>query len=160
MLGGGKMNEGTGWQGQFDIFIKSQNGDWEHERTIKNTVVDSGLNLLREALRGTVTDAEIKYIAVGTSSASVTTSDTQLGSEVFRKAVFSKSIVGTGAVQTIAILDDAEAVANIQEIGVFAGSTASVTANSGIMISRILYSRNKTNLESVQIQRTDTIARG
>ena len=45
------MNEGTGWQGQFDIFIKSKNGEWEHERTIKNTVVDSGLNLLREALR-------------------------------------------------------------------------------------------------------------
>jgi hypothetical protein len=160
MLGGVKMNEGAGWQGQFDIFIKSQEGDWEHERTIKNTVMDSGLNLLREALRGTVTDAEIKYIAIGTSSASVLTTNTQLGAEVFRKAVFSKSIVGTGAVQTIAILDDAEAVVNIQEIGVFAGSTASVTANSGIMISRILYSRNKTNLESVQIQRTDTIARG
>ena len=155
------MEDRTGWAGVFEVYIKPSGSDeFILDKTIQNTVVDSGLNLLREALRGTVTDAEIKYIAVGTSSASVTTSDTQLGSEIFRKAVFSKSIVGVGQVQTIAILDDMEAVANIQEIGVFAGSTASVTANSGIMISRILYSRNKTNLESLQIQRTDTIARG
>ena len=155
------MEDRTGWQGIFEVYIKtSGSNEFILDKTIQNTVVDSGLNLLREALRGTVTDAEIKYIAVGTSSASVTTSDTQLGAEIFRKAVFSKSIVGVGQVQTIAILDDMEAVANIQEIGVFAGSTASVTANSGIMISRILYSRNKTNLESLQIQRTDTIARG
>jgi hypothetical protein len=154
------MNEQNGWLGEFDIFIKSQNGDWELDRTIKNTITDSGLNMLRETMRGIITDAEIKYIAVGTNNTAVSTSDTQLGTEVFRKAVYSKTAVSTGVLQTIAILTETEAVANIQEIGVFAGSTASITANTGIMISRILYNRNKTNLESIQIQRTDTIARG
>lgn len=154
------MNEKNGWLGEFDIFIKSQNGDWELDRTIKNTITDSGLNMLRETMRGIITNAEIKYIAVGTNSTAVSTSDTQLGTEIFRKAVYSKTAVSTGVLQTIAILTETEAVANIQEIGVFAGSTASITANTGIMISRILYNRNKTNLESIQIQRTDTIARG
>lgn len=153
------MQELNGWNGSFDIYIK-QNDDWILDKTIKNTIMDNGLNLLRDFLRGTVTDGQIKYIAVGTSSASISTSDTQLGAEVFRKAVYSKTATTTGALQTIAILTEAEAIYNIQEIGVFAGSTASTASNSGIMISRVLYSRNKTNLESIQIQRTDTIARG
>jgi hypothetical protein len=148
------MNEVQGWHGQFDLYIKSGD-DWQHEATINNTITNSGLNLLREALRGTITDAQIKYVAVGTSSAAVT-----VGAEIFRKPVYSRTAPANGMLITIAILEDSEAVANIQEIGIFAGSTASATTNSGIMISRILYSRNKTNLESVQIQRTDTIARG
>lgn len=148
------------WFGQFDIFIKTGDDEWKHETTIHNMVVDSGLNLLRETLRSATYDGEIKYIAVGNSSSAVASNQTQLLNEIFRKQVYSKSALGTGELQTIGIIADSEAVGQIEEIGIFAGSTASATANSGIMVSRILYSRNKTNLESIQIQRTDTIARG
>lgn len=154
------MNELNGWQGRFDIFIKSQDGNWEHDRTINNLITDTGLNLLRNLLQGTATDGQIKYIAVGTSSVSVASTQTQLGTEIFRKPVLTRTAIDTGSVQSVTILTETEAVANIQEIGIFAGSTASATTNSGVMISRILYSKNKTNLESIQIQRTDTIARG
>lgn len=154
------MNEGQNWFGQFDVFVKSQDGDWEHEKTIYNTITDAGLNLLRDSLYSNTNDAQIRYIAVGTSSASISTTQTQLGAEILRKPIYSRSNTGTGSVQTVAILFDTEAVAQIEEIGVFAGSTASTASNSGVMISRILYSRNKSNLESIQIQRTDTIGRG
>lgn len=154
------MEELNGWKGRFDIFIKSQNGDWEHDRTINNLITDTGLNLLRNLLQGTATDGQIKYIAVGTSSVSVASTQTQLGTEIFRKPVLTRTALTTGSVQSVTILTETEAVANIQEIGIFAGSTASTASNSGVMISRILYSKNKTNLESIQIQRTDTIARG
>lgn len=154
------MDELNGWQGRFDIFIKSQDGNWEHDRTINNLITDTGLNLLRNLLQGTATDGQIKYIAVGTSSVSVASTQTQLGTEIFRKPVLTRTAIDTGSVQSVTILTETEAVANIQEIGIFAGSTASATTNSGVMISRILYSKNKTNLESIQIQRTDTIARG
>lgn len=153
------MNELSGWNGVFNIFIKSIDDDWTHVQTIKNTITNNGLNLLRDSLRGTITDAQIKYIAVGSSTTAVLNSDTQLGAEFFRKQVYTRTAVSDGVLQTISILSETEAVAQIEEIGVFAGSTASITANTGIMISRILYSRNKTNLESVQIQRTDTIVR-
>lgn len=153
------MIEKNGWNGKFDIFIKSGD-EWQHDKTIYNMITDIGLNFFRDALRGTITNAEITYIAVGTGSTAVSASDTQLANEIFRKPVYSKSAIGTGALQTIGILTEAEAVANIQEIGIFAGTTASAVVNSGAMISRILYSRNKTNLESIQIQRTDTISRG
>lgn len=154
------MEELNGWQGRFDIFIKSNNGDWQHDRTINNLITDGGLDLLRNLLQGTATDGQIKYIAVGTSSVAVASTQTQLGAEVFRKPVLTRTSVTTGSLQSVTILTETEAVANIQEIGIFAGSTASTASNSGVMISRILYSRNKTNLESIQIQRTDTIARG
>ncbi len=154
------MKEAENWKGTFDIFIKSQDGDWEHEQTIHNMITDSGLNLLRDSLYSSTNDAQIRYIALGTSSTSVTSSDTQLGSELIRKPIYSRTQGTTGSVQNVAIFFDTEAVAQIEEIGVFAGSTASTTANSGIMISRILYSRNKSNLESLQVQRTDTIGRG
>lgn len=152
------MNEVNGWQGTFDVYIRDQNGEMILDKTIKNTVTDSGLNFLRDLLRGTQTDGTIKYIAVGTSSASVSTSDTQLGAEYIRKGV-SRTAGSTGQLLTIGILEDSEAITQIEEIGVFAGSTASTASNSGIMISRVLYSRNKTSLESIQIQRTDTITR-
>ena len=154
------MQDNTGWQGYFDIFIKSKDGDWEHDRTIKNTITDGGLNLLRDCLYSNTTDGMIRYVAVGTSSATTLTTATQLTNEIFRKPIYSKATTSaTGTIITTTILFETEAVANIQEIGVFAGSTASATANSGIMISRILYSRNKTNIESIQIQRTDSIGR-
>jgi hypothetical protein len=152
------MEESNGWKGQFDVFIK-QNDQWIHDKTINNTITDNGLNFFRDALRGIVTDAQLKYIAVGTSSTAVTTSDSQLGNEVFRKQIFSRTAGTTGQCISIAILEDTEANYSIAEIGVFAGTTASAIANSGIMVSRVLYSRVKTNLESIQIQRTDTIGR-
>lgn len=154
------MNEGSNWYGKFDVFIKLKDGEWEHEKTIQNTIMDSGLNLLRDSLYSNSNDAQIRYIAVGTSSVSITTTQTQLGNEVFRKPIYSRSQIGIDSVQSVAILSDTEANVQIEEIGVFAGSTASTASNSGVMISRILYSRNKSNLESIQIQRTDTIGRG
>lgn len=152
------MEELNGWQGKFDVFIK-QDDEWIHDKTINNTITDNGLNFFRDCLRGTVTDAQLKYIAVGTSSTAVSTTDSQLGNEVFRKAIYSRTAGTTGQCISIGILEDTEANYSIAEIGIFAGTTASATANSGIMVSRVLYSRVKSSLESIQIQRTDTIGR-
>jgi hypothetical protein len=146
------------WAGDFDIFITKQDGTVEHEH-INNTITTAGLNLLRDAIKGDVTDLQLKYLAVGTSSTAVAITDIQLGAEVFRTAILSYNTGGEGILQTTALILDNEAVENIREVGIFAGSTASSATNSGIMISRILYSRNKTNLESIQFNRTDTIGR-
>jgi hypothetical protein len=147
------MND-IGWAGKFEIIT----GD---ERfLINNLITDIGLNLLRDALNGDVTTCEIKYLALGTSSAAVSDTDTQLGGEIFRTIFVSTTKPDIGELQKTALILENEAVAQIEEIGIFAGVTATTAANSGIMISRVLYSRNKTNLESLQIIRTDTIQRG
>lgn len=147
------MNE-IGWYGDFEIIS-------DDERfTIKNRITNAGLNLLRDALNGEVTSCEIKYLALGTSSATVSDTDTQLGTEIFRAPFVTTTKPDIGQLEKTVVILDNEAVAPIEEIGIFAGVTASSTTNSGIMISRVLYSRNKTNLESIQIVRRDSIQRG
>lgn len=148
------MNDKHGWLGQFEISI----GD---ERfLINNIITDAGLNMIRNALNGELTSTEIRYLALGTSSTAVSATQTQLGAEIFRTPFINTAKPDIGQLEKTAVVLDSEAVASIQEIGVFAGTTATNTANSGIMISRVLYSRNKTNLESIQIVRRDTIQRG
>jgi hypothetical protein len=148
------MEDKRGWLGHYEVVA----GD---ERfIIKNLITDAGLNMIRNALNGELVSTEIRYLAVGTSATTPSTTQTQLGAEIFRTPFISSTKPATGQLEKTAIILEAEAVANIREIGIFAGSTATATANSGIMVSRVLYSRNKTNLESIQIVRRDTIQRG
>jgi hypothetical protein len=147
------------WAGEYEIITTYKDGTQTKE-TIKNRIMNAGLNLLRDALNGDVTDLKIKYLAVGTSSTAISDAQTQLGAEIFRTPFISQSISGTGVLQSTAIILDDEAVDDIRELGIFAGESATTASNTGVMISRILYTRNKTNLESIQFNRTDTIGRG
>ena len=153
------IEEINGWIGEYDILIKYKNGKEEREH-IKNRITNVGLNMIRDALKGDVADIELKYLALGTSDIAIDDTQTQLGAEGFRTAFVSQTTPATGQLQSTALVLDTEAVINIREIGIFAGVGATSTANSGILVSRILWSRNKTNLESIQFVRTDTIGRG
>lgn len=122
------------------------------------TLTDAGRNLLRDARRGLVTDISVHYVAVGTSSTAPTTGDTQLGAEVFRKALTnSANGAGAGASVLTLYLSPQDVVGTaIAEVGWFAGSSASGTANSGVLIARGLYSHTKTASESINIPFTLT----
>lgn len=148
------MEDKKGWLGQYEISV----GD---ERfIINNLITDAGLDMVRNAFNGELTSTEIRYLAVGTSATTPSTTQTQLVAEIFRTPFIASTKPATGQLEKTAVILETEAVANIREIGIFAGSTATTTSNSGIMVSRVLYSRNKTNLESIQIVRRDTIQRG
>lgn len=153
------IREGTGWTGTYDILITHKDGTQERE-SLTNRLTNAALNLVRDGWRGTATDLSITRLALGTSDAPIDDADTQLGNEQFRTAWVSQLATGTGQAQSTALVLDTEAVMNIREIGIFATAAATDVANTGIMISRILWSRNKTNLESIQFVRTDAIGRG
>ncbi len=127
-----------------------------------NLITIVGLNLIRDLLEGLEADGEIKVLGIGDDNTVPTTADTILGNEIYRKAITSFSEPGDGQLKTITYVSPAEAVGLIEELGWFAGALANPAwpggADSGIMISRILYHRNKTNLESIQVERTDSIA--
>lgn len=152
MLGGETLE--SNWQGEFIVISDGK------EEVIKNRITNIGLNLLRDFLNGDVSDGEIKYLALGTGSTAISDTSTQLEYEFFRTAFISTTKPDIGILEKTAFILDIEAVGNIQELGIFAGSTASTATNSGILISRVLYSRNKTNLESIQFVRRDNISRG
>lgn len=129
---------------------------------LRNAVTDDGLDVLKNALLGNVTadNLKLKYVALGTDPTAVTGTESQLGTEVFRKQVTDRSDEGTGLARTIGLILAGEAAGeNIEEIGWFAGPAATAAANTGTLWARVLYSRAKTALESIQITRDDQSAR-
>ena len=146
----------TSWNGEYVIEVHDA-GKETVIISLHNTIHSAGRTMLRNVLSGTVTDGQLKYLALGSSNASISVGDTTLGAETFRKAITSQSNFSAFELLSSTTILDTEANGQIEEIGIFAGSTASATANTGIMVSRILYSKLKTSSESLQIKRYDNI---
>jgi hypothetical protein len=113
------------------------------------TITDIGRNLFRDSLDA-AQNIKITYVALGTSSAAPSTSDTSLVAEVFRKRVTSYTNGSTGVINISLYLGPNDAVGkDIEEVG-FWGGNATATPYSGVMLARGLFSHNpKTNLESI-----------
>lgn len=153
----------SNWLGQWEIEIRENEQVKEIVPLKNNLITDAGLNLIRDALKGDATDLQIKYVALGNDATAPANAQTQLVAEQFRKVVTSRNVdpVTPGKLYTELYIADTEANSfKTEEIGWFAGAAAGATANSGVMIARILYSRQKSATESWTIRRTDTISRG
>ena len=148
------MTDEVGIYGGYDIYINGV-----YSETIKNRIMDTVLEQLIACYKGDAPDLEIFYLALGTDNTAVTDSDTQLGAEIFRTPISVQSDVSTREILTEFIVLDVEAVASIEEIGIFAGSGCSAAANSGTLISRVLWSKVKTSSEEIAFRRTDKISR-
>ena len=156
-----KVVEKDGWFGEFVIQIYDKNTGELKEKRIKNRVMDTALNQLAETLLGNATDLEIKYLALGTDDTPITDADTQLGAEIFRTPPSVASVrTAVGQIETEFIVLDNEAVATIEEIGIFVGSTAGAGADTGTLLSRILWKKIKTDSEEITFKRIDKIVRG
>ncbi len=157
------MKENSNWLGQWEIEIR-ENGSVKEIVPLKhNLITDAGLNTLRDMLSGAITDAQIKYVALGNGATALANTDTQLVAEQFRKVVTSRNVdpITPGKLYTEIYIADTEAnTFRTEEIGWFAGVTAVAGVNTGLCIARILYSRQKSATESWTIRRTDTISRG
>ena len=152
-----KVTEPTPWAGTVTVTIRNADGTVT-VKTFDNLITDAGKNLLAQALRDTAFDAEIKYLAWGTGSTAPAAGDTTLVAESGRKQVTSQTAgAGVGETDTVTYLAPDDANVAIAELGWFAGASATATADSGTLIARVLYSHTKTNLESVQVDRTDTV---
>ena len=151
------MKNNTNWNGFFEITITDRD-NLEEKIFIKNDIHNIGKKMIKDVLKGTITDGKIKYLALGNSTSSITLSDTQLGNEIFRKAITTYTDNSDFELYTTTNILDTEANGQIEEIAIFAGSTASATTNSGIMLSRVLWSYTKTSANSILIKRIDTIS--
>jgi len=157
------MKENSNWLGQWELIIEENGEVKEVVDLTHNLITDAGLNMFRDLLKGTITDGKIKYVALGNSATAPANDQTTLVAEQFRKIVTSQNVdpVTAGKLYTELYVADAEANAfKCEEIGWFAGVGATATVDTGIMIARILYSRQKASTESWTIRRTDTISRG
>lgn len=146
----------VGWKGLIRATVDGPEGRTQQE--FYNLITDAGLNLLRDVLDGTVANAQIRYAAFGTSNATPANGQTALGAEIYRKLVVTTPTT-VGVVSTGVVLEATDAVGAIEEIGWFAGPGASSIPGSGVMIARVLYTLTKTNLQTLYLQRFDTIGR-
>ena len=157
------MKETSNWLGQWELEIR-ENGDLKEIVPLThNLITDAGLNMFRDALKGDVTDCEIKYVTLGSGTTAPANDQTTLVAEEFRKVVTSQNVdpITAGKLYTELYVADTEGNSfKTEEIGWFAGVGATATVNTGIMIARILYSRQKSAVESWTIRRTDQISRG
>lgn len=152
----------TGWIGQWELEISEGGKVKEIVPLQHNLITDAGLNMFRDALKGTVTDCKIKYVALGNDATAPANDQHILVAEQFRKVVTSQNVdpVTAGKLYTEVYLADVEANGfKCEEIGWFAGAAAAAEAGTGIMIARVLYSRQKSSTESWTIRRTDTMQR-
>ena len=155
------MDDKRGRKGYFDIKVYRNGKLYKHD-IIKNIITDVALNKEIEILLGNAPDLQIKYMAFGTDNTTPTASDTMLGAESDRfppTTAFSRISVGVTEGSVFLTSSDLVGV-SIREIGVFCGSTATATADTGTMLSRILWSFEKTANDEIEIIRTDTVERG
>jgi hypothetical protein len=121
--------------------------------TITLTKTDAGRNLFRDAAKGAATPT-IKYFALGTGNSAPSSAQTKLDAESFRKTVTSFANGATGELLINVYVAPTDAVGlNIAEVAVFGGTSATIAANSGVMLGRGLYSHpGKLNTESIVLQ--------
>ncbi len=125
-----------------------------------NIITNVGLNMFRDVLDQGVTDGEIKYMGWGSSNTTPAVTDTVLGTEDDRKIVTAQADGGNGIQITTVYLSPDDANQTLEELGWFATPSATASVDTGLMIARVLYPGGpftKDNLESIQLQRTDTI---
>lgn len=147
-------------QGYFTVFIK-RNGKIidkiEFENRLMNRVLDAEVNLLR----GVTTDHQIKYLALGIGTTAITDTDTQLANEQFRTPVTgTPALTSTGVVTSDFVVLETEAPFVIKEIGIFGGASATATVNTGTLLSRVLWTFDKTTNVELNVIRTDSTTRG
>ena len=147
-----------GWQGKFEIKVK-ENGIIKEEYSIENRITNTALDAIINILDNIDPDLDIKFLAIGTDGTPLDDNDTQLGNEIFRTQFLTSINDAVGQFTTTFAILDNEAVATWFEIGVFTGSSATITPDSGIMLSRILFERTKTALEEIDISRLDRVVR-
>lgn len=128
-----------------------------YKQMTNNMVVTTGKNALADRLIGTTTNNRgiITYCALGTGSTAPTEDDTTLETELFRKLISVRSVVGNVATfQTF--YTATEVVGTLTEAGLF-GDSATSTADSGTLFCRTLINRVKTSSDTLTLLWTVTI---
>lgn len=158
-----QIKEQAGFRGEYEIeIIDTVTGKREIQK-LKNTLTNINKDIHLAMLLGVTTgyaftDLDIKYFAFGDGSTAATATQTKLINERFRKQLTTKERPsGQNYVESIVSLGSPDANFNIREIGVFAGSTATSTADSGKMISRIVVNIEKFENKIINIIRRDFI---
>lgn len=136
-------------KGEYKLIVK-ENGKVIREQIIENTIMRNPCYELADVLSGSIGDLEVKYLAVGDGDTATTNTDTSLDNEVFR--TFRGSLTRNGYVvfSEFNILK-AEANTTLKEMGIFVGSSASSSVDTGKLWSRVLINPPLLKTSSIEL---------
>lgn len=141
--------------------VKTLTGKIIETKIINNTITNVALNEIIKPLVNISPDMQIKELSIGTGSTTPSGANTTLETEVYRISSTDQNITDTGQVTTEFILNGTEYAGAINEIGIFAGTSAlawggGAGKDTGLLISRVLWSTTIAIDESIYFQRIDT----
>lgn len=143
-------------KGLFMVYI---NG--EYKQTIHNRLMDFILGQYRYMFQGLATDCQIKYLLLGTGTTAVTNTDSQLANEVMRLPVLGQTEWDTDIlISDFTLLNTDLVGTTITELGIACGASATATANTGYLMSRVLCNIPKTADMEINFKRQDELYRG
>lgn len=130
------------------------------QKIIFNTLTNKALNEIIKPLYAEVPDIEVKEWAIGTGTTAVSSNDETLETEVYRTSKTDQNVSDNGQVTTEFILSGLEYTGVINEIGIFAGSSADAWGagagkDTGLLISRRLWSTTLAADEAIYLQRIE-----
>ncbi len=151
------------------ITVRDLAGNITEQVVLKNTITNLLFNLYRDALAGdlgNILDLKIKHQAIGDDDGTIlplAVTNTTLGNEVYRIPLTSDTSPAIGQYRSVFYLAPELGVGWIREIGWFAGTAsddwgAGAGKDTGTLIARVYWVREKTGLESIQFERLDAIA--
>jgi len=146
------------WDGYYvlNIFNRSLNR-LVRRKIVQNTITDLAKTELAKSLLGLTPNLEIKYLAIGTGTASTSSGDTKLVNEVFRCADEGLESIGNGVIQSSFTIYTTDYNGAVEEVGIFGGTSAAGTVDTGTLISRILLHETKSAEDDWYFQRLDIL---
>ena len=151
-------NEAAGWRGNIEIVVYDLDGKIRDRVKFQNLITDDGLDQIRDAYLNFTDFSEPEFLAFGNDDTAPAVTDSILGAEFGRVPITDKDVGGVGVAITRAFISAIEGNEEIiEELGWFADANENI--DTGVLLARVLYNRNKTELESILVTRTDTFGR-
>lgn len=141
--------------GKYEIFENGRKIK-EFNNLITNILLDDMIGILA----ATPPNLDIRYIGLGTDNTAVAATDTLLGVEYSRSKYVSRGLTPPptyGQIITDFYITASEGNTDIEELGVFCGNLATSVANTGKLISHVLWSYTKTSSVELLIRYTVTL---
>ncbi len=153
-----KNSDKVSMKGVYDITIRdAKTGAIKREYHYENLIPTVGRALLANQLTDTTptNNPWITHCALGSSSTAAANSDTQLGTETYRNAIASMTNASNIGYAT-GFFSASETSGTYREMALFSAGTGS--ANSGVLISRVIINITKSTSETLTADWTITFS--
>lgn len=145
------LNDKLKLRGDVSIVLKNDDGSVKDSRTIKNLVVNDGLNFIVSRMKDT-TQGAMSHMAVGSSTTAAAAGQTDLVSVLGSREALDSTAVSTNTITYVSSFEAGEGTGAVTEAGIFNASSG------GDMLCRTVFSVvNKQATDSMTITWTITL---